>query len=235
MKQYEQVIHVMKENGGFATLGYLYQSVDIQKWNTKTPFASIRRIVQDKRFFFKIKPGLWALKEYEKIVLSNLCIENYKENKEFNHTYYQGLLVEIGNLKGYSTFRPNQDKNKQFLEKPLNKLSNMKDIFNFSYSKIVNRAKTVDVIWFNRRQMPISFFEVEHTTDFYNSLLKYIDLQDFYSKFYIIAPKSRNKEFLNKINNQAFDFIRNRIHFYDYEFVSQYHSKSFELFKLGKL
>lgn len=32
---------------------------------TKTPCATIRRIVQDTRFFFKIKPGLWALKSYK--------------------------------------------------------------------------------------------------------------------------------------------------------------------------
>jgi hypothetical protein len=67
MKQYEAVIKVMEENGGYATLGYLNQNVlkiDGCKWATKTPFASIRRIVQDNRFFFKIRPGLWALKSH---------------------------------------------------------------------------------------------------------------------------------------------------------------------------
>ncbi|MDA8325306.1 MAG: hypothetical protein M0033_03715, partial [Nitrospiraceae bacterium] len=65
MKQHEAVIKVMEDNGGYATLGLLYQGVPkIEEcaWKTKTPFASIRRIVQDDRFFFKIKPGLWALK-----------------------------------------------------------------------------------------------------------------------------------------------------------------------------
>ncbi|HHJ07570.1 MAG TPA: hypothetical protein ENK24_08725, partial [Anaerolineae bacterium] len=63
MKQYEAVIKVMEENGGFATLGYLNQhtfEIPDVIWRTKTPYASIRRIVQDKRFFFKIRPGLWA-------------------------------------------------------------------------------------------------------------------------------------------------------------------------------
>ena len=60
MKQYEAVTKVMEENGGFATLGCLYQNVlkvPNCEWKTKTRFASIRRIVQDERFFFKIKPG----------------------------------------------------------------------------------------------------------------------------------------------------------------------------------
>ena len=40
----------------------------------------------------------------------------------------------------------------------------------------------MDVIWFNERKMPNSFFEVEHGTDMKNSLLKFNDLQDFYSQ-----------------------------------------------------
>jgi hypothetical protein len=50
MRQYEAVIKVMEENGGFATLSYLYEKalkVPGVVWKTKTPFASIRRIVQD--------------------------------------------------------------------------------------------------------------------------------------------------------------------------------------------
>lgn len=41
----------MKENCGFATLSYLYENaleVPEVTWKTKTPFATIRRIVQDK-------------------------------------------------------------------------------------------------------------------------------------------------------------------------------------------
>lgn len=58
MKQYDAVIKVMEENGGFATLKYLNENVlkvHGVEWKTKTPFASIRRIVQDYKFFFKIK------------------------------------------------------------------------------------------------------------------------------------------------------------------------------------
>jgi len=116
MKQHEAVIKIMEQNGGFATLGYLNQEVlkvpDVE-WKTKTPFASIRRIVQDERFFFKIKPGLWALLSYK----NNLPLEILpteavpkQEQEIFNHSYYQGLLVEIGKLKQYETFVPSQDK-----------------------------------------------------------------------------------------------------------------------------
>lgn len=129
MKQYEAVIKVMEGNGGYATLGYLYQHVLLVpgcEWKTKTPFASIRRIVQDERFFFRIRPGLGGLKSQQDTVLEKLAIDNKssdEKREEFNHTYYQGLLVEIGNLKGFETFVPYQDKNKPYLSNVI-KLTN---------------------------------------------------------------------------------------------------------------
>jgi hypothetical protein len=238
MKQYEAVIKIMEENGGFATLGYLYQNVlDVPgvKWNTKTPFASIRRIVQDDRFFFKIKPGLWALKSYRDVVLENFELdERSPELKKtgFNHSYYQGLILEIGNLRGFQTFVPNQDKNKLYLSKPLSEYSSLKTFYEFTYEHVVRRAVTIDVTWFNRRNFPDSFFEVEHTTDIQNSLLKFLELQDFHSQFFVVGPMQRNKEFARKLDYVAFDAIKHRVRFVDYDYVAQVHTKSFELYKL---
>lgn len=35
---------------------------------------------------------------------------------KFTHSYYQGLIIEIGNMKHYSTYVPAQDQNRKFLE-----------------------------------------------------------------------------------------------------------------------
>ena len=238
MKQYEQVIRTMRENNGYATLSYLNRFVDVSTWRTKTPYASIRRIVQDERFFFKIKPGLWGLKEYKTQILKNFKInENNTENEKdnFSHSYFQGLLVEIGKMKGFITYIPPQDRNKRFLNKPLEKIADTTEIFNFSYETFVKRAKTVDVIWFNNRKMPFSFFEVEHSTDFQNSLLKYYDLQDFFTEFYIVSSEDRKKEFYNKINRDIFKSLKKRVNFLNYEYIAALHSKSSELIKVGGL
>lgn len=233
MKQYEAVIEVMKTNGGFATLGHLYSEtlkVPNVEWKTKTPFASIRRIVQDTRFFFKIRPGLWALKESRHKLPSSIATTAKESRKpEFTHSYYQGLLVEIGNLKSFSTFVPNQDKNKLFLTRPLSELTTMDGIFLFSYDHLVKRAQTIDVVWFNERKMPDSFFEVEHSTDIQNSLLKFIELQDFNAQFRIVTDKNRKKEYQSKLRYSAFKPIRERVRFIDYETLSEFHSKTAEL------
>ena len=63
MKQYEAVIETLEMLGGVATLGELNKEVFKIKdceWRTKTPFASIRRIVQQTKGIYKIKPGLYV-------------------------------------------------------------------------------------------------------------------------------------------------------------------------------
>lgn len=233
MKQYEAVIEALKQNDGYATLGWLYRKVPQIKgveWKTKTPFASIRRIVQDERFFFKIRPGLWALREYKnKIPFEVTAKKKSTDAEQFNHSYYQGLLVEIGNLSNYETFVPNQDKNRRFLAKPLGELTSAANCYPFTYESLVKRAQTIDVVWFNERKLPNAFFEVEHSSDIQNSLLKYFDLQDFNAEFRIIADGARLKEYESKLGYSAFRPISGRVKFLSYEAVSEMHSKSVEM------
>lgn len=235
MNQREAVMQVMRENGGYATFGYLYANVlnvpDVN-WKTKSPFASMRRIVQDPKYFFKIRPGLWALKGWEKKIPFEILAEGKipaKATEEFDHTYYQGLLVEIGNLKRFQTFVPNQDKNRKFLARPLGSVATVPTIFAFTFQDLVDRAQTIDVTWFNARRMPDTFFEVEHSTDIQNSLAKFVDLQDFNAHFCIVANKARKREYETKVARTAFQPIAPRVKFISYDFVSALHTKTFEL------
>ncbi len=232
MKQHEAVVEAMRRNGGFATLGHLYQAAlkipDCQ-WGTKTPFASIRRIVQVyPELFFKIRPGLWALTARREEVLEKFALAGQvSSNKveEFNHSYYQGLLVEIGNLKNYETFVPHQDKNKLFLERRLAEISTLRDFHNFTYDSLLKRARTVDVSWFNERRLPKAFFEVEYSTDMRNSLLKFLDFEDFRINFFIVADAGRKRDFEDKISSSTFSPIRNTVKFIDYDTLANTHSK----------
>lgn len=232
MKQNEAVIITLEKLGGVATLGQLNQEVfkiEDCEWKTKTPFASVRRIVQLDKNIYKIKPGLYGLTKYKSTNESKGIIQETDLNKDskevidFNHSYFQGLLITIGNLKGLKTFVPNQDKNKLFLNEKLVDIRTLHEIPPFSYTKLVQRSSTIDVIWFNDRQMPHSFFEVEHSTDIQNSLLKFNDLQDFYSRMIIVADKIRREEYLRKIKYSSFTHLNNnnRVSFLDYETLSK--------------
>jgi hypothetical protein len=223
MKQYEAVISTLEKLGGQATLGEL--DIEVMKvkdcvWKTKTPFASIRRIVQERPEIFKVRPGLWALRSYQQ----HLGLSEYVPNKplpkveiERSHSYYQGLLAQIGNLRNLETFIPNQDKNKLCGNKQLGEIRTLNEVPAFSYDRFVNKIKTVDVIWFNSRKMPMSLFEVEHNTNFENSLLKFFELQDFNIQMVIVSDEHRKQEFKIKSRLEAFVTIANRVHFLDYE------------------
>ncbi len=221
-----QVIEALRKAGGFATLRRLNEIVDFSTWKTKTPEASIRRIVQNSQSVFRIQPGLWALEDCREKVLRKFKIKegNRDSEEQFSHGYYQGLLIEIGKFRNRKTYIPAQDKNKMFLDKHLGEVADTYTLPPFTYDNLLRKARTVDVIWFNNRQMPSDFYEVEHTTDIKNSLSKFYELQDFYSKFYIVADVCRKDEFYDKINVSMFDNIKSRVQFLDYERVVTMHT-----------
>ncbi|MCL6624323.1 MAG: hypothetical protein K6T17_06875 [Fimbriimonadales bacterium] len=239
MKQYEAVIEAMRQEGGFATLGRLYQTalhMPGVTWGTKTPFASIRRIVQTRPEFFKIKPGLWGLKERKEQIFRELAIgkPSPKSDQAFTRTYFQGVIVEIGNLQDYTTFIPPQDRNKPFLNKKLKEIATLPTIYSFTYEHLVRVASTVDVIWFNERQMPYAMFEVEHTTNLQNALLKFVEFRDFRTKFYVVADDARQKEFQGKITKSVFEPIRNEVHFINYDKLIAYYERLCSSIALSK-
>lgn len=213
-----QVIEALRKEGGFATLRRLNEIVDFSTWKTKTPEASIRRIVQNGQSFFRIQPGLWALEDCREEVLKRFKLKEGDRHSEeqFSHGYYQGLLIEIGKYNNRKTYIPSQDKNRMFLDKRLSELADTYTIPPFTYECLLRKARTVDVVWFNEREMPSDFYEVEHTTDIKNSLSKFYELQDFASKFYIVADVHRKEEFNDKINVSMFNPIKSRVHFLDY-------------------
>jgi hypothetical protein len=229
MKQHEAVLLAMKQAGGYATLGQLYQAVlNIPncEWKTKTPFASIRRIVQTHDEFFKIRPGLWALTSEKAKVLRLFAGEQAQApEREYSHYFFQGLVVEIGNLQGYQTFIPSQDKNKPFGSRKLGDVATTAQLSEFTFPEILRRALTIDVTWLNDRKYPDSFFEIEHSTDIYNSLLKFTEFRDFRTKFYIVADQHRKAEFQDKLTLAAFAPIKLFVRFWDYDAVSQLHTK----------
>lgn len=240
MKQHEAVVRAMRGSGGYATLGQLYRTapnIPGSEWKTKTPFATIRRIVQQHPAFFRIKPGLWGLESERQRIERELGLSQdapRAKAEEFNHSYYQGLIVELGNLKNFETFVPHQDKNRHYLSRKLSEVASLPKFYEFTYENLLRRGRTVDVTWFNERKLPNAFFEVEHSTDIQNSLLKFVEFQDFKVKFFIVAAKVRRQEFEDKLSRHVFKPIRAEVGFLDYDSLSTLHSKESERVAAGK-
>ena len=229
MKQHEAVVEAMRRNGGYATLVTLYREatkVPGAHWGTRTPFASIRRIVQTRPEFFRIRPGLWGLVELRAEVEKalNAGQPGTAAQAEFDHTYYQGLAVELGNSRGCETTVPRQDANKRFLGKRLSEICSLDGCYDFSYPALVRRAGTVDVVWFNERRLPAAFIEIEFTTDFSNSLTKFVDFQDFRTKFAVVADAARKNQWQHRMQYSAYAPIRDCVRFVDFENLALMHA-----------
>ena len=239
MTQAQAVIETIDKLGGIATLNQINQHVfEVEDcvWKTKTPFASVRRIIQQTKGIYKIKPGLYALETHRKqleqdgITVQTEKNKNSEEVKAFNHSYYQGLLLEIGRMRHLDTFVPNQDKNKMFIKTPLGEIRTLQAIPQYSYADLVERSSTIDVIWFNDHRMPHSFYEIEHSTDIQNSLLKFNDLKDFSARMVIVADEKRHAEFGSKMNYAAFNALREnkRVAFLSYESLDKQYEQELQ-------
>ena len=55
MKQHEEVIKIMEENGGWATLGFLYHHVDTSEWKTKNTFCYHKTNCSGRTLLFQNK------------------------------------------------------------------------------------------------------------------------------------------------------------------------------------
>jgi len=231
VSQIEAVEWVMQNAGGLATLAHLYRKaphVADSTWSgTKTPFASIRRIVQTSGRFWRVRPGLWALKSEEARLREQLELPLNAppvSTETFDHAYYQGLLLQLGCFDGWKTTVPSQDKNRPFLGSKLRELATLEAPPPFTFDRLMRHAKTIDVGWYNEREFPQSFFEVEHSTDIQNSLLKFLEFQDLRCRFVIVADELRRPEWNDKMSRAAFRPLRDRVDFLPYETLANRHA-----------
>ena len=227
MTQKEQVIAALEKCGGFATFTELYRLVDTSRWGTRTAAATIRRIVQqDAKCFYRIVPGQWGLVSMRKQIESSGADAR---NPKYTHGYYQGLLVDIGNAEHYMTYVPPADRNRQYSQSKLGDKTTLRQIYEFTGQKILRKAKTVDTIWFNCREMPDSFFEVEHTTDIQHSLDKFYELQDFNAKFFIVSDLANKAHFDDLLSYSHYREICKRVEFRDYAWLYKYYRLKMEV------
>ena len=221
--QWMQVVSALQQLGGIATLSQLTRhllapSGDATNWATRTPEATIRRIVRNTPDHIHVlKPGLYCQRELASRYQDEYSLPDEGDAllnvTERNHWYYQGLLLEIGNRRDYNTYVPAQDRNRTYGNEKLGEICGTTRLPNFGYQQFVRRARTVDVIWFNRRDMPTNLFEVEFSTDMLNSLTKFNELRDFYTQFSIVAPPHRKSHFEDRIDMDTFHEIRRRVTF----------------------
>lgn len=217
----EAIERAIIQNGYIATLKEIYQiAPTFKQFTGLTPDRTINERVQRDKRFVKLKPGLYGLSDHLDKVPDEFnpkISKTQADEDKITHAYIQGMLLEVGNINGFKTFAP--DKSGRFTSRKLCDVMTLQEIPKFTFDHILHSTRFIDVIWFNERSFPNSIFEVENSTNFRNSLVKFVELQDFTTSMVMIAPNDKSK--INKYNQEieksAFASIKDRVKFYNYD------------------
>ena len=217
----QAVEQIMLNNGYLASLQHIYKEFPkYRAFTGQTPFKTIQERVQRDPRFTRIGLGVYALTEYLEKLPKITPPKTESEKKERLHARIQGMLLEIGNNRNEVEDTYTNDKKWVFDNKLLGSLATLPEVPPFTYENIINETvRFFDVIWFNKRRFPLKIFEVEHSTDFRDAFVKFMELQDIRATFCCVSLEGREVKFKRELNKSAFEPLINRCEFASYEQV----------------
>lgn len=82
--------------------------------------------------------------------------------------------------------------------------------------------------------MPLQVFEVENSTDIKNALSKFMELMDFRTAMFIVAPSKRENEFKNILRQPTLKPIENQVRFWNYKKVEKLFKAEKDIYELRR-
>jgi hypothetical protein len=123
------------------------------------------------------------------------------------HAALQGMLLEIGQVRGFDTFTPNRSS--RFKNKTLGEIASVGSLP--TYPGINNNiVRQIDVLWLDR-SFPTHAFEVELTTGIWSGLVRLGELKRLATAFHIVTD-SNEGAFKRRIAGDIFSEIVTRCH-----------------------
>ena len=233
----DAIEEVIRQNENTATLKTLHQQApaiysEHNEIKGLTPHKTIDERVQRDKRFFKIVPGLYTLVETLDELPANINPKKQtaEQRDTLTHISMQALLLQLGQFYRYETYTP--DRIKTYINQKLGAFASLDEFPNFTYGRVVSRIRNIDVSWFNERGMPSRVFEVENSTDIKNGLSKFMELQDFKTGMFIVAPSKRENEFKKILEQPTFKPIEKQVQFWNYEKVEKLFNAERDIYEL---
>ena len=126
---------------------------------------------------------------------------------ELSHAQVQTLLGDIGWIKGYDVWIPQNDRGR--LDWSIADYFECRDVLPYGFEPIRDILQEVDVIWVHRGSNQLrALFEVERSTPIYSGLLRFNDIQlvvpNLRPRFSIVANNTRRSLFVRQIKRPTF-------------------------------
>ncbi len=227
MTKIEAIEQIMKDNGGSATLQFIYENIEkyypnakrSSNWEAGLRGVLYREIYNDTKRFKKIGLSIYALYDYKEETKPSI------NDKLRMHSYIEGICLELGNLHKFDTYTadPSGVYRDNLL---LSSFSSLHTIPPFSYDEILHTVKLIDVIWFNKDglQFPQKAFEVvDSVGTMTGAFNRSLQLKQFKTEFYIVAPEKHKDKFYQTIELEIYKPTKDRFKFINYETIISYY------------
>jgi len=145
------------------------------------------------------------------------------------HSGLQGMLLEIGNARGFQTFCPN--KSPRFKNKALGEIATLRNLPEFPGIN-PDIVRQIDVIWLEK-SFPIHAFEVELTTGIWSGLVRLAELRRLNTVLHVVTD-SDEKTFKRRLAGDIFAEIMARCHHASASEVRDLHQNEIRLHDLRK-
>lgn len=224
MTKVEAIEKVMKDNGGAASLDIIYNNIckyyptakDSKEWEAGIRGVLYREIRNNRRFK-KIGLSIYAISDYQEE-------QKPKQSDKIRmHSYIEGICLELGNFNDYLTYTA--DPSATYRDNlRLCDFATMHEIPGFSYDGIINEAKRIDVIWFNKKgySFPKRVFEVVDSIGTLNGAFnRSLQLKNFITDFVIVAPEKHHEKFNQTIDLEIYLPQKERFSFVNYDDIME--------------
>lgn len=220
MTKTEAIAKVMEDNGGVASLSLIYDNItkyyptakDSKEWEAGLRGVLYREIRNGRRFK-KVGLSIYSLADY---------IESPKPKTSDSvrmHSFIEGICLELGNYNGFKTYTA--DPFSLYRDNlSLGNFATLRDMPLFTYDKIIDDVKRIDVVWFNNKGLafPKKVFEVVDSVGTLNGAFnRSLQLNNFITEFYIIAPEKHHEKYLQTIDLEVYQPQKNRFSFINYD------------------
>ena len=224
MTKVDAIEKVMMDNGGTASWNVIYENItkyyptakDSAKWQEGIRGVLYRELSKSRRFK-KIGFGLFAVDDYR------VEARPAQKDKIRMHSYIEGICLELGSFNEYLTYTA--DPSALYRDNLyLRDIASIHTLPDFSYDEIVHEVKNIDVIWLNKKghMFPQKVFEVVDSIGTLSGAFnRSMQLRNFITEFYIVAPEKHHDKFLQTINLEIYQAQKERFKFINYDEIRE--------------
>jgi len=232
MTKVEAIAALMQANGGTASLKNIYDNIEQYYPAAKVSKdweAGLRGVLYRDigKTFKRVGLSLYALMDYKEEAKP-------KKDKIRMHSYMEGICLELGNFKKYDTYTA--DPSALYRDNiHLYDIATIGDFPHFTYDDIIQQTRLIDVIWFNKGNLmfPQCVFEVVDSIGTLNGALnRSLQLDNFRTKFNIVAPEEHRKKFMQTINLAPYSSRKDRFQFVNYDTMERLYTNAADTNKI---